>query len=139
MDSNAPVETARATPLQSSPKELRVYKNAGEVLKEHSLKNTRYIIYRNEVFNAGEYLDKQGHPGGEGVLREFFGRDVTVKMHELKHSKSAYKTLNNYKVGEVLEKQEYSVDRTVEGGNQLLKGHSLISEEMGTPCRSRTR
>lgn len=130
MESNTPVETARVTALPNSPKELLKYKNAEEVFREHSLKNTRYIIYRNEVFSAGEYLDKQGHPGGEAVLREYFGRDVTDKMHELKHSKSAYKTLNKYKVGEVLNKVEYSIDRNAEGNNRLLKGHSLISEEM---------
>ena len=108
---------------------LKQYKNANEVFLEHKEKNTRYIIYRNEVYSSGDYLDSLGHPGGEAVIKEYFGRDVTVKMHELKHSKSAYRTLKNYLVGEILEKVEYSID-SVTGDNSLLKAHTLISEEM---------
>ena len=130
MESNTPVNSARVSSQLNSPKLLLQYENAEEVFREHSLKHTRYIIYRNEVFDAGEYLDRQGHPGGDAVLREYYGRDVTVKMHQLKHSKSAYKILNNYKVGEILTKVEYSIDKNAQGGHRQLEGHSLVPEEL---------
>lgn len=110
--------------------ELKVYPSANDVLEEHQLHNTRYVIYRNEVFNAGKYLDSLGHPGGESPIAEFFGRDLTEAMHQKNHSKSAYKILQSFKVGEVTQKREYDIDKTAATNSAILRGHSLISEEL---------
>lgn len=117
---------------------LKVYQTQHDVLEEHLLKNTRYVIYRNGVYAVGKYLDTLGHPGGEKAIAEYFGRDVTEKMHAQNHSKTAYRLLSNYKVGEVAQKVEYDIDsKTAKNGTQVLKGHSLISEELANRLATR--
>ncbi len=106
------------------------YATAAQVLEEHKLNNTRYVIYRNQVFNAGQYLDSLGHPGGEAAIAEYFGRDVTEVMHQKNHSKTAFNLLQQYKIGEVAETVEYAVDKDCKTNGTIIKGHSLISEEM---------
>lgn len=138
MDAGQKEASARAAATPSTPQgALTVYANAAEVLQEHKLKNTRYVIYRNEVYNVGAYLDGLGHPGGEAAIADYFGRDVTQAMHKQKHSKMAYKLLSNYKVGEVTEKVEYAVDKTPAGTNSLLAGHSLIDENLANRLAKR--
>ena len=123
--------------IKPSSSELILYKNAESVLQEHLKSNTRHIIYRNEVFNAGKYLDEKGHPGGDNVVKDFYGKDVTIKMHELNHSKTAYKLLRNYLVGVVEDKVEYSIDKNSDGSQALLEAHSLISQEMADKIAKR--
>lgn len=120
----------QGSPPNSTQAAFKVYATAAKVLEEHKLSNTRYVIYRNQVFNAGQYLDSLGHPGGEAAIAEYFGRDVTEAMHQKNHSKTAYKLLQQYKVGEVVETAEYEVDKGCKSTATVIRGHSLISEEM---------
>ena len=124
---------------KSTPKDKQfiLYQNAKEVLEEHVKTKNRLVIYRNEVFNIGEYLNQLGHPGGEKVLREFYGRDITKPMHQLKHSKTAYKMLQNYKIGEIIEKMDYNSDYPLQNDNHVLHGHSLISKKMADKIANR--
>ena len=82
-------------------RQFAIYKNANEVLEEHFQTKKRLIIYRNDVYDVGRYLDQLGHPGEEAILKPFYGRDATIQMHKLKHSNTAYKILQSYKVGEI--------------------------------------
>lgn len=123
-------QTVSRTQSSSSPNTFKVYATPEEVLQEHLTHNTRFVIYRNSVFNVGLYLDGLGHPGGEKVISDYFGKDVTEAMHLQKHSRSAYKMLQNYKVGEVSKKTEYQIDKLAADNSAILKGHSLIGEEM---------
>lgn len=138
MDAGQKEASGRTAALPTTTQSaFQVYANAAEVLQEHKLKNTRYIIYRNEVYNAGSYLDGLGHPGGEKAIAEYFGRDVTQAMHKQNHSKMAYKLLANYKVGEVTEKVTYAIDKAPTGTNAILTGHSLISEDLAARLTKR--
>lgn len=121
----------------ASSQPAKVYVSAEEVYQEHKLNNTRYVIYRNEVFNAGKYLDMLGHPGGESAISPYFGKDITEPMHLQNHSKSAYRMLRNFKIGEVTEKREYDIDKKAQENASILAGHSLISEKMADKIAKR--
>ena len=129
MDSTTSTVSERS-PSTTSDVKLKKYRDADQVYQEHISKNTRNIIYRNEVFNAGQFLDTMGHAGGEAAIVEYYGKDVTQIMHEIKHSKNAFKLLQGFKVGEIMAKVTYEIDSLNKGNPGAAAGHSLISEEM---------
>ena len=136
MDSTKCTVSERS-PSTASSTQLKKYQDANQVLEEHLASNTRNIIYRNEVFSAGQFLDTMGHPGGEASISEYYGKDVTEIMHEKKHSKNAYKLLQNYKVGEIISKVTYSIDVINKIDGTISRAHGLISEEMSAHLAKR--
>ncbi|CAI6095023.1 unnamed protein product [Clonostachys chloroleuca] len=65
----------------------------------HSSKDDLYLIVRNKVYNASEFVAE--HPGGEEVLLEIAGRDATEAYEDAGHSEEADEILVDLFVGEL--------------------------------------
>jgi len=57
----------------------------------------KYIIINNNILNIKEYI--VNHPGGDNVLIDSIGKDVTNEYNDIGHSKSANNILDTLKVG----------------------------------------
>lgn len=109
---------------------IKIYKNATEVWQEHEASSCKTVIYRNQVFDITDFVAKLKHPGGNNVFEEFYGKDLTLKMHERNHSKTAYRILQKFKIGEITEKVTYSIDEPVESVAPVKKKTFFITDEM---------
>ncbi|KAJ3145748.1 fatty acid alpha-hydroxylase [Geranomyces michiganensis] len=67
---------------------------------QHYTAKSVWVIVRNKVYDVSEFMFD--HPGGEDLLLQYGGQDVTVAMQdelEHLHSDSAYDMLDDYCVG----------------------------------------
>eukprot|EP01120_Amphizonella_sp_Union-15-10_P006508 TRINITY_DN2106_c0_g11_i1.p1 TRINITY_DN2106_c0_g11~~TRINITY_DN2106_c0_g11_i1.p1 ORF type:complete len:137 (+),score=32.15 TRINITY_DN2106_c0_g11_i1:125-535(+) len=67
-----------------------------EVFK-HNTKRDCWVIRENLVYNVTDFLEE--HPGGEDVILEYAGRDITKAFAEIGHSDTAIEQLKDYLVG----------------------------------------
>ncbi|KAI9301355.1 delta-6-desaturase [Cunninghamella echinulata] len=65
-------------------------------------KETRYLTIDNKVYDITEFI--ADHPGGEQVICTHIGKDATDVFHAM-HPKSAYETLANCYVGDLIEEK----------------------------------
>ena len=72
-----------------------------QVAENHTTK-AAWIIHKNKVYDITEFLDS--HPGGEEILLQYGGKDVTNVMNdpsEHEHSDIAYDMLEEYCIGKL--------------------------------------
>ena len=62
-------------------------------------KNKILIIYKNEVFDVGNYVNL--HPGGPNYILEYAGRDVSIEFDQVGHSLNASNHLKHFKIGAI--------------------------------------
>lgn len=65
----------------------------------HNNENDCWIIINNKVYNITNYLTI--HPGGKKILLQCAGKDATEYFKDIRHSKKAYKKLENYYIGNI--------------------------------------
>jgi 4-hydroxysphinganine ceramide fatty acyl 2-hydroxylase len=82
-----------------SRRALTVYLNEDAVMEEVKKTGKRLVIYNKEVYDVGEFIDVVKHPGGNDLIEDNLGTDITEKMEEVQHSENAYKALKKYKIG----------------------------------------
>jgi cytochrome b involved in lipid metabolism len=65
----------------------------------HNNENDCWIIINNKVYNITKYLVL--HPGGKKILLQCAGQDATEYFNDIRHSKKAYKQLENNYIGNI--------------------------------------
>ncbi|KAI8991856.1 hypothetical protein BDF20DRAFT_812243 [Mycotypha africana] len=71
-------------------------------VSKHNSADSCWVIYNNKVYNVTEFI--QDHPGGDDVILDYAGRDITKVMsdvNEHEHSESAYDILEEYCIGQL--------------------------------------
>ncbi|KAJ4964584.1 hypothetical protein NE237_016433 [Protea cynaroides] len=64
---------------------------------QHKSKKDCWFVINGRVLDVTKFLEE--HPGGEEVLVEVAGKDVTKEFEEVGHSKAAKNMLVKYQVG----------------------------------------
>lgn len=64
---------------------------------QHNSKQDCWLIINGMVLDVTEFLEE--HPGGEEILMESTGEDVTQKFEDIGHSKAANNLLLKYHIG----------------------------------------
>lgn len=78
----------------------KVY-SAEEVAK-HNTSKSLWVIFNDKVYDVTEF--SQDHPGGDDVMLEYGGKDITAVMSDRdshEHSESAFEILEEYLIGEL--------------------------------------
>ncbi|CAH1778708.1 unnamed protein product [Owenia fusiformis] len=70
---------------------------------DHWEYNDCWIVLRDRVYDITPFLKE--HPGGEDVILENAGRDVTVAFYDKGHSKDAVEMLGQYCIGMLIESE----------------------------------
>ncbi|KAI8075251.1 hypothetical protein BC940DRAFT_230200 [Gongronella butleri] len=84
-----------------------------EVQKHHSRRSC-WVIYKEKVYDVTLFL--QDHPGGDDLILEYGGKDVTAIMQDEgshAHSEAAYDVLRDYCLGELTQPRHFK-DKTRE-------------------------
>ncbi|KAI8079795.1 uncharacterized protein BX664DRAFT_341471 [Halteromyces radiatus] len=71
-------------------------------ISEHNTEQSCWIVYRERVYDVTKFL--RDHPGGEDLVLEYGGKDVTCVMKDVdshEHSEAAYDILMDYCIGSV--------------------------------------
>ena len=71
-----------------------------EEVKSHNIVNDCWIIYNNNVYNITDFLNK--HPGGNKIILDYAGLDITNNYIFFQHSDNAYNILFTYKIGSII-------------------------------------
>jgi cytochrome b involved in lipid metabolism len=74
-----------------------------EVAKHKSWKDGNkdvWCIFEGKVYNVSSFLDE--HPGGEEVLLDHAGGDMTQAFHDIGHSDYAKQVMNGLLVGDLV-------------------------------------
>jgi len=69
-----------------------------EVAK-HKTEDDLWVIYEDKVLDITHFLAE--HPGGEDVLLEHAGGDLTQAFEDIGHSPEAKKQMDGYQVGKI--------------------------------------
>lgn len=67
-------------------------------LKEHSNKNSLYILLHEKVYDVTKFIDE--HPGGDEVILAEASRDATEAFEDVGHSDEARALLTDMLVGD---------------------------------------
>ena len=79
---------------------MRSY-SASEVAR-HNSKESLWVVNKDKVYDVTDFV--QRHPGGEEVLQEYAGQNVSEIMSRIdphQHSPAAYQILQKYYIGEL--------------------------------------
>ena len=71
-----------------------------EEVKCHNTLNDCWIICNNNVYNITDFLNK--HPGGNKIILDYGGLDITNNYIFSLHSMYAYNMLSKYKIGSII-------------------------------------
>ena len=108
----APVATEAAQAEPASPEsqaaggewQLERKYTLKEVEQHNSLFDCWMVIF-DKVYNISEFVDE--HPGGDFILLEYAGRDATHPFLSSRHGSSAYKMLDKYWIGILVDSELY--------------------------------
>ncbi|KAI8973625.1 hypothetical protein BDF20DRAFT_995405 [Mycotypha africana] len=73
-----------------------------EEVEKHNTLDSLWVIFNDRVYDVTEFA--QDHPGGDDIIVEFAGKDITAVMYDKnyhEHSESAYDMLEPYVIGTV--------------------------------------
>lgn len=56
-----------------------------------------WVSYKGNVYDVSKYLES--HPGGEDLILEYAGGDITAAFTNQGHSEEALQTLESFKIG----------------------------------------
>lgn len=73
-------------------------------IKKHDNERSVWIVIDNNVYDITKYLEQ--HPGGKEVLLDMAGTDCTEAYDAVYHSQIANDILEQYKIGEVADKEQ---------------------------------
>jgi 4-hydroxysphinganine ceramide fatty acyl 2-hydroxylase len=90
---------AESTSQRTAGSILATYSSQAEVMEEVKRTGRKLVIYDGAVYDVAEFLEYVKHPGGNNLIEEQLGTDITEKMEEAQHSPNAYRNLAKYKIG----------------------------------------
>lgn len=59
-----------------------------------------WVVYGDSVYDVTKFIEE--HPGGEEVILDVAGDDMTVAFDNMGHSESAKRILEEYKIGRLV-------------------------------------
>lgn len=74
-------------------------------VQQHSSLDDCWMVIFDKVYNITEFVDI--HPGGDFILLEYAGRDATHPFLSSRHGSSAYKMLDKYWIGILVDEELY--------------------------------
>ena len=83
---------------------------------QHNKKEDCWVIFDKKVYNITEFIED--HPGGEDVVLEYAGKDVTAIMKDSLshvHSRSAYSMLIDFHIGSLAQSEIEKEDESQDG------------------------
>lgn len=83
---------------------------------QHNKKEDCWVIFDKKVYNITEFIED--HPGGEDVVLEYAGKDVTAIMKDSLshvHSRSAYSMLIDFHIGSLAQSETEKEDESQDG------------------------
>lgn len=75
-------------------------------------KKRHWVIYKGDVFDLGKYLEAEEHPGGNAILEQSIGSDISEPFENIGHSYDAQKLLYSFKIGTLQESVEHRLAKT---------------------------
>lgn len=76
-------------------------------VSKHNTADSCWVVYEDKVYDVTEFI--QDHPGGDDLILDYAGQDVTNVMKDVlehEHSDAAYEILSEYLIGSITEKEE---------------------------------
>jgi cytochrome b involved in lipid metabolism len=74
-------------------------------VQQHSSLDDCWMVIFDKVYNITEFVNE--HPGGDFILLEYAGRDATHPFLSSRHGSSAYKMLDKYWIGILVDEELY--------------------------------
>lgn len=68
-----------------------------EDVNKHNSQGDLWVVYNGEVYDVSKFVDE--HPGGEEVLADLGGQDITTEFDDIGHSDEAHEIMPRLKVG----------------------------------------
>lgn len=117
------VESASSTDKKVEGKKAEEQKDVGEVVfekhpdwqleckytlsevQQHSSLDDCWMVIFDKVYNITDFVYE--HPGGDFILLEYAGRDATHPFLSSRHGSSAYKMLDKYWIGILVDEELY--------------------------------
>lgn len=59
-----------------------------------------WVVYKGSVYDVTNFISE--HPGGEEVILDNAGKDMTDEFDNIGHSSKAHELLSTYKIGELV-------------------------------------
>lgn len=59
-----------------------------------------WVVYKGSVYDVTNFVSE--HPGGEEVILDNAGKDMTDEFDNIGHSSKAQELLSSYKIGELV-------------------------------------
>lgn len=90
-----------------------VTKITKDQVKKNNTEESCWVIVNDKVYDITSFL--VDHPGGDGILLEFAGTDITFVLDDINyhsHSEAAYDLLTEHYVGDLVKEEQN--DETVE-------------------------
>ena len=88
-------------------------------VSSHNTRGDCWIIIGSSVYNVTPFLEE--HPGGDDILLEGGGKDVTDDFHDVGHSKAAEDQLEHYAIGELSDSSNNNQLKQSDSSNQQLQ------------------
>jgi cytochrome b involved in lipid metabolism len=70
-----------------------------EEVAQHKTKTDCWVVFEGKVLNISNFLSE--HPGGEEVIMDHAGKDITQPFEDIGHSENAKELTEKYVVGKV--------------------------------------
>lgn len=70
-----------------------------EDVQKNKRDDSSWAVYGGKVYDLTEYLRSGAHPGGNGVICDYLGSDLTEAFNDVGHSPSALLLLNEFMIG----------------------------------------
>lgn len=90
-----PQTTTISTPTQTPPTPTSPPNLASQV-PSHNQSSDCWVIYNSGVYNITGYFGH--HPGGDSVMAQVCGRDITAVFNAVPHSSKAKQVLETYRI-----------------------------------------
>lgn len=74
-------------------------------IQQHSTLDDCWMVIFDKVYNITDFVFE--HPGGDFILLEYAGRDATHAFLSSRHGSSAYKMLDSYWIGILVDEELY--------------------------------
>jgi cytochrome b involved in lipid metabolism len=68
-----------------------------EEVNKHKSQGDLWVVYNGQVYDVSKFVDE--HPGGEEVIADLGGQDITTEFDDIGHSDEAHEIMPRLKVG----------------------------------------